>query len=381
MNPVPGVSGSGDTDANGIASSPNSMVLTQSSGNYYAKATCVTCGGLYITHAYTITKEWVNLDYTGDPVVALVGGIGSVNVSAAVLEETDGYPGTLLNPQTKVKFELFDGSTSMGTCTAPVIAAATLGTGTASCTTAPTMSGITNPVTLSVVMTLIDDPTPIYYEGNGEGSVTVQIAQPGFSSVGAWFYDPIGGGRINTGVTATYNDLKKKIGARGNAVIILRRTMNLRDLAPTLPDATADYNIIIKSTATTAAGSSQYIQQCTGTNNTAPCYFTFAGKATIKAVNRNTGASYNIGDAMGGNGQFQVDGADFAEPGSTQPDGGPDTFAFRAWAALGDIFEIDGKMANPVEINTYEGDLDTITSANSRQQIPIRGGNVQVRLK
>jgi hypothetical protein len=48
---------------------------------------------------------------------------------------------------------------------------------------------------------------------------------------------------------------------------------------------------------------------------------------------------------------------------------------------LGDIFEIDGKMANPVEINTYEGDLDTITSANSRQQIPIRGGNVQVRLK
>jgi len=102
------------------------------------------------------------------------------------------------------------------------------------------------------------------------------------------------------------------------------------------------------------------------------CWFAFGGKARVTAVNRNTGAVTNLGDLLGGGATFQIDGRDSAEPGSS-PGAGPDGFAIRVWTNSGNMIVFDGNTVSP----NYEGDKDN-TSANSRIQIPIVGGNVQV---
>jgi hypothetical protein len=250
-------------------------------------------------------------------------------------------------------------------------------------TTAPTGCDITITVTeaatYEVRMSLIDAGPDVFYESSGgTGSVNVDIAAPGHSSAGAWFYDPTvdvttaaaQNRKVNIGLTASYVDLKKRTGARGNLVMVWRGEIDLSMISPLFPAGAFDYNIIVKATSTTAAGSSLYLQECDST--TPKCWFAFGGKANVKAINRQTGVATDLGTLLGGGTSFQVDGRDASEPGST-PGAGPDGIAIRVWGAGGNIVVFDGIMASP----NYEGDKDS-TPANSRQQIAIDGGNVQV---
>jgi hypothetical protein len=369
--PSGGDIGSGVTNGLGIAS--DSAVLTQSAGSYTAYASCAAaqCGvDLAINHTFTIDEEDVILDYTGDPfgTVPAVPNNVTLHMGAAVNEETDGYPGSLLTTQVQVMFELFDGPNSVGSCSANVSALGPgMGTTGSGCNITVSIAAA---VAFEVRMTVID-AAPSYYEGDGTGSTAVDVATPGTSTGGLWFKDPTAGvsspGKVNVGFVATYTDTKKKTGARGNMVAVWRTNSDLSLINSLFPSGVYDYNIIVKSTSTTAAGSSLYLQECVLTQ----CYASFGGKATVKAVNRSTGASYNLGDLLGGNAQFQIDGLDAGEPGSTGP--GPDSFAIRVWAAGGNIIVFDGNMTSP----TYDGDKDTDTNL-SRKQILTNGGNVQV---
>jgi len=332
---------------------------------------------------FTIDEEDVILDYIGDSIKGIPppGGLVTLKMNAAVNEAADGSLGSKLYPETKVHFELYgDGGPSVGSCDAPV---SNVGPGVG--TTAPTGCTIdvtvTLPTTYEVRMTLVDDTPGVYYElptgvSYFTGGATVDIAVAGTSTGGVWFYEPTVPAdladaqkrKVNIGFTASYVDLKKKTGARGNMVAVWRTNSDLSTISPQFPSGIADYNIIVKSTSTTAAGSSMYLQECVPTTQ---CYVSFAGKATVKAVNRSTGATYNLGDLLGGGAQFQVDGLDAGEPGSTGP--GPDTFAIRVWAAGGNIIVFDGLMGSP----SYDGDKDN-NGSSSRKQILINGGNVQV---
>ena len=304
-------------------------------------------------------------------------------MNAAVNEENDGYPGSKLKPETRVKFELFpESGPAVGNCTIAANSLVVVGPGVA--TTAPTgcditIASVTEAATYEVRMSLIDATPEVYYESlGGTGSVNVDIAAPGHSSAGVWFYDPTVDAttaaaqnrKINIGLTASYVDLKKRSGARGNLVMVWRANIDLSMISPLFPAGAYDYNIIVKATSTTAAGSSLYLQECDST--TPKCWFAFGGKANVKAINRQTGAATDLGTLLGGGTSFQVDGRDASEPGST-PGAGPDGIAIRVWGAGGNIVVFDGNMASP----NYEGDKDS-TPANSRQQIAIDGGNVQV---
>ena len=168
---------------------------------------------------------------------------------------------------------------------------------------------------------------------------------------------------------------KKKVGVRGNATIVWRVALAAANSIG-LPEG--DYNIIVKSTSTTAANTSQYSQECSGTNpKTSICHFTFTGKATAKAINRTTSTNYNLADApyLGSSIQFQMDGTDAGEPGSS-PGVGPDAFALKVWGGSKNLVVFDGKITG-LDALSYEGDKDSLT-ARSYQQILINGGNVQV---
>ena len=73
--------------------------------------------------------------------------------------------------------------------------------------------------------------------------------------------------------------------------------------------------------------------------------------------------TYDVGAALGGAVQFQIDVTDAGEPGSA-PAVGPDKFAARVWNANSTILNLD---AEPNAV--YSSD----------NQILLNGGNIQVR--
>jgi hypothetical protein len=91
---------------------------------------------------------------------------------------------------------------------------------------------------------------------------------------------------------------------------------------------------------------------------TTPKTASFSGKNTIKAVDRLTGATYNLSGTINYN--FQVDITDKSEPSSQT---NPDTYALRVWTTTG----------NYKVIGTYSS-----TGANTAQA-PLQGGNLQVK--
>jgi len=107
------------------------------------------------------------------------------------------------------------------------------------------------------------------------------------------------------------------------------------------------YNWIIKSNAMNGL-----TQTCT-TTTPKICHATFSGKNNISAVNRLTSVAYSLG----GNYNFQVDVTDKGEPGSSSSTT-PDTYAIRVWdSTTGTYYQLGAATA----------------------QLPINGGNVQVR--
>lgn len=314
----------------------------------------------------TITKEHVNLDYTGDSSAAIVGGSVTLNMNAALTEAADGYLGSQLGTLS-VKFTLTPsgGGGSLGDCTSTVT---TSGQPTGKAVTIG--CSITFPAAIpalyDVTMEILANS---YYEGSGTGTAAAVVAVPGYTTGGGWFYFDTGDGeayRVNFGITASYQDQKKKTGARGNANLIQRREMDLSTLHPSLPAGMADYNLQIKSNSTTLFT----IADCAGTKPRT-CYSTFSGKATVKAIDRLTGTTYDVGAALGGNVQFQIDVWDGGEPGSS-PGVGPDTFAIRVWNASTNIVVLDS-----LPNSTYDGDKD-LNPALNQKQVLINGGNIQV---
>jgi len=345
------------TNGSGVATDPTN--LSQPSGSSYtATASCAACGALTITNPYTITKEYVDLDYTGDSAKTVSGGTVTFLMNAALTESDTNYGTQLGTVSVMFTLKVSGGGSSVGTCTSTVSTAgqATGKAVTVGCTIPPI--SVTVPTLYDVELTLV--PNNYYDAGVGLGSADAIFSVPGYTTGGGWFYEPLSGvgtgPRVNFGITATYQDARKKTGARGNANIIRHGLFDLSTLHPSLPAGVADYNFQIKSNSTT-----QFTITCTGTPQV--CTSTFTGKVTVKAINRATGVSYDVGTVLGGNVQFQIDVTDGGEPGSS-PGVGPDKFAARVWNASSTILNLDS-----VPDATYTG----------TNQIFLNGGNIQVR--
>jgi hypothetical protein len=115
------------------------------------------------------------------------------------------------------------------------------------------------------------------------------------------------------------------------------------------PGGLRPYNVVYRSNAMSAM---------TTSTTTTPNTGSFSGKTSIKAVDRGTGAIYNLSPTV--NQSFRVDVTDQAEPSNGSS---ADTYALRVWTTTG----------NYKVIGTYSAG-----GANTAQ-VPLQGGNVQVK--
>jgi hypothetical protein len=97
------------------------------------------------------------------------------------------------------------------------------------------------------------------------------------------------------------------------------------------------------------------------------------GGSNVKAVDRLTGIEYTLSAGYIGNQQqFQVDVTDNGEPGSSRwTNVGPDGYAIKVWTAAGTWYQIG------TQRTTFGA---TSADAPNGTQLPLNGGNIQVRL-
>jgi hypothetical protein len=294
----------------------------------------------YVAGTFTVTKEQTVITYTGDTLVSAskVGGSATGNLAATIQEELDGSLGTKLGNQ-KILFTVTPTSGGgVKTCGPVSVTNIVNGKGVATCSISLTADNYE--IEISLV-------TNDYYKADVE-SVVVTVTDPGtgFTTGGGWIMEPNLGKHANFGFTVKF---LKNGNIQGNSLYIFRATADIGNGL-----GVREYNFIVKSNAMTGLKiyllSNKLLACPIGAKS--GCGATFTGKATIKAVDRATGVTYNTG----GNYLFQVDVSDLAEPGST-PGVGPDTYAIRAWDSTGTYYQLGTPAA----------------------QIKINGGNIQVK--
>jgi hypothetical protein len=294
------------------------------------------------TDTVTETLENAKIDYTGDGLALTSTSSATsatVNLSAVVKEEADGYLGSKLNTTTLTfkiyKFTDTTMTTPFATCTTPVLTITAPGTANAGCSVSLAVDNYTVKISLA---------GNGYYTAPVE-TVAVTVAQPGtgFTTGGGWILEPTLLSKSNFGFTVKY---LKNGNIQGNGLYIYRKTLSTSQVINGVTLPAGDYNWIIKSNAMT-----QMTQSCTPT---APkiCTSTFTGKANITAVSRTTGLAYSLG----GNELFQVDVTDNGEPGSSSSTT-PDTYAIKVWDSSGTYYQLGSPTG----------------------QIALNGGNIQVR--
>ncbi|HVM04742.1 MAG TPA: Ig-like domain repeat protein [Acidimicrobiales bacterium] len=309
-----------------------------------------------------VEHEKMELEYTGQTFVATnkVGGTASIAVSARVVEDQDGSLGTIpwndAAINLRVKFTVYSGSTPTSTdpnCTVTV-SQGSGGTGTAGCSFSNLKEGV-----YTVHVELIANN---HYDADHE-DVAVNVVDPGtgFTTGGGWINDPNTGKRSNFGITAKF---LKNGSVQGNSLFIYRQDANLFAMGiTTAPNQVRAYNFWVKSNAMDALQ-----QKCSDSVGTEPCWATITGKSNVKAIDRDTGKEYTLGaDILGNQQMFQVDVTDTGEPGSktaTTPDG----YAIRVWTSNGTVYQVGTARTS------FEG-------TPNGTQVPLAGGNVQVRLK
>jgi hypothetical protein len=318
----------------------------------------------YIDVTITVTKEDMTLTYTGQSFVSTssVNGTTSVAMAALVEEASDGNLGTvpwstIPTGGLKVKFTIYSSTMAATgiTCTANVAqtsAQVLVGKGTAGCS----VSGLRADQYI-IQVELVSNG---YYVAPVQNiCLTVTDPGTGFTTGGGWFTDPNTNDKSNFGFTVKY---LKNGQIQGNSLFIYRSRIDLGPLGIGAPSGVRDYNFIVKSNAMDSL-----VQKCATPAGDQPCKATFTGKSNLKAVDRSTGIAYAFGSGTIGNQQsFQVDVNDVSEPGSS-PGTGPDSYAIRIWTSNGTYYQVGIPRR-------------TIDDA-SAVQVPITGGNIQVRMK
>jgi hypothetical protein len=308
-----------------------------------------------------VTKENAYIEYSGDTFKTTASAStnsATVNLAAVIREAgaagapgSDSTLGTKL-PSTQLRFtvEKFGGGVA-ATCTLNPTQGSNAGTANGGC--AVTLAA-GDPYTVKVEQ-LVNN----YYETAIESqAITVSLPGTGFTTGGGWIYEPNIGSRSNFG----YNAKRLKNGnIQGNSLYIYRRTANLYQLGlATGPNETKRYNWIIKSNSWAGGGLS--LNSACDSNTLTACTATFSGKGNVSAVDRDTGISYSLG----GNYSYRVDVTDNKEPGSS-PGAGPDTYGIRVWTDANGLYY---QLFNP---------SSPASSSNPYPQLPIDGGNIQVR--
>jgi hypothetical protein len=311
--------------------------------------------------AITVSKEDAYIEYSGETfknTASANTNSATVNLAGVIREAgatgapgSDSTLGTKL-PATQLKFtvEKFGGGVA-ATCTTNLTQGSNAGTANGGCA-----------VTLAAgdpYMVKVEQLVNNYYEAAIESqAITVALPGTGFTTGGGWLNEPNIGSRSNFG----YNVKRLKNGnIQGNSLYIYRRTANLYQMGlATAPNETRRYNWIIKSNSWAGGGLS--LNTACNPNTLTSCSATFSGKSTVSAVDRDTGLAY----ALGGNYSYRVDVTDAKEPGSS-PGAGPDTYGIRVWTEANGLYYQLYDPANPV------------SSSNAYPQLPIDGGNIQVR--
>ena len=287
----------------------------------------------FVNGALTVTQEDATLTYTGDTLLtALSNNTATVRLAAAVQEAQDGYPGNALTGKV-VTFSIYK-SVNLSMTTPDYTATATISGASNIAVTTISLPADDYSIKLAMVSNL-------YYTAPVEvAAFTVVVPGTGVASGGGWGTDS-NGSRSNFAFTVRYVPSGLP---QGNSLYIYRDQLDLS--ANGAPTGVRDYEIMIKSTAMSALSLS---------NTTTPATATFTGKNIVIAIDRITGASYNIAAGMGL--QFQVDVTDNGEPGST------DMYALRVWNTTGSY----------KTVGTYT------TSGVNTSQLTIGGGNIRVK--
>jgi hypothetical protein len=294
----------------------------------------------FVNGTLTVTKETASLLYTGDSLVATktAGGKATVNLAVLVTEEADGNLGNTLGGNS-IKFSVYQSNNTSMTAADYIVTGVIDGTtrvATASLANLPADNYI---VKFELVATN-------YSAELDNGVFTVVDPTAGAIGGGGWVNDPEGG-RGNFGFTSKF---LKSGQAQGNNIYIQRKVMDLAAMGIVgAPSGARPYNVIFKSNSMAAMTTSATTMPKTGS---------FSGKTSIKAVDRTTGTMYNLSPTV--NQSFQVDVTDNDDAAAATI---PDTYALRVWTTTG----------NYKVIGTYSAG-----GANTAQ-VPLQGGNVQVR--
>ena len=311
------------------------------------------------------------LEYNGQVFVntSAVGGTGPATLSVALTEDADGSLGSPWNSLgLKVEFSVYvnDPSTAVK-CTGTVTqtaAQSTAGTGTATCS----VTGLKENV-YTVKAQLL--PNGGYQDVAASAVVNVVDPGTGFTTGGGWIEGKTPGTRSNFGYTAKF---LKNGGVQGNSVFIYRTqddlgggkaiatvTTTSGTTTVSAPGGLREYNFIVKSNSMSSLS-----QKCSTTTGATPCWATIVGGSNVKAVDRLTGIEYTLSaGAIGNQQQFQLDVTDNGEPGassSTTPDG----YAIKVSTSNGLYYQV----------GTARTSLDPANGT----QVPLKGGNIQVRL-
>jgi hypothetical protein len=323
---------SGTTNASGLAQ--GSITLSQPTGTPGVTSAFAE-DSLYLASsdldAFSVDKEHVTLVYSGDTLLTTnkAGGSATVNLAATAQEDLDGTLGTLLGSQF-VKFTVYASAGGQAATCAAQVTGVVNGKGLAGCSVSLKADNYT------VNVELVSNG---HYVAEVEtAAVTVTDPGTGLTAGGGWFTEPTLGVRSSFGFTAKF---LKRGQIQGNSLYIYRATMDIGY-------GLRAYNVIFKSNAMTGLN----IYNCAAGQKSG-CQATFTGKCTIKAVDRETGVTYNAG----GNFSFQVDVTDNGEPGAPPP--GVDTYALRVWDARGTYYQV----------------------GTPGSQLTIEGGNILVRAR
>jgi hypothetical protein len=286
-----------------------------------------------INGTLTVTQEDATVTYTGDTLVTSASNSNAtVNLAAFVQEAQDGSLGNAL-PGKLVKFSIFKGNNV---------------TMTGADYTATGTIGANNIATATVNLPADDYTMKLELVSNGyytapyeAAAFTVVNPVDGMTTGGGWLTEP-------NGQRAHFNFTMKYVPSgnpKGHSNYIYRDTRDLS--AYGAPAGLRDYDIIMKSNSMSALALM---------NTTTPATAMFTGKNNVFAIDRLTGASYNIGGGLGL--QFQVDVTDNGNGANSG-----DSYALRVWNTSGTYKQVGGY---------------TPSGANT-SQVTLGGGNLQVK--